>query len=160
MLTDGDNASHEPVCVYGKFDSEDPQRMKELLQDEQFREFLAQGNASFTPIPSERVKLKLSDLERKRRKAIYRKEYRLRPQVQAAIKKRNSDPEVILRRRNYARDPEVQSRKRELARRRRLTLRLFETDYPELYTSVREKAIIRLNESKAPKAGDWISYSK
>lgn len=102
---------------------------------EKLEEFFSSSETTglrVTKLADGRVRERLPLSEIKKRRAKYRQEYRQRPAVKLAIQKKNSDPEVVKKRKEYARRPTVQRRKRHLAKRRRLALRFLEKENPEL----------------------------
>jgi hypothetical protein len=94
------------------------------------------------PFKLQKIKPLKSREEIRAKRREYRRQYSQRPEVQAKIKKRLSDPNVIAKRKEYSERKEVKERKKQLAlRARQIKSKLKET-YPEIY----EELVGELNQ--------------
>jgi hypothetical protein len=80
-----------------------------------------------------------SKKEKDEKRRAYRRDYMKRPHVQEKVKKRMSDPEVIMKRKHYADREDVKERKRILAAKARKIKNLLKEKNPELYKTCLEE---------------------
>ncbi len=86
------------------------------------------------------VKKMKTDEEKKASRAVYRKDYAVRPHVLAKQKARLEDPKEKKRRAEYSAKEEVKQAKREKSKKGRIITRLLKTKCPKFYEELLEKA--------------------
>jgi hypothetical protein len=111
------------------------------------------GKMEISTIEPELVRVKLSDLEKARKKEAYRSEYRKRPEVVAKREARNESEELRKARKEYAQQPEVKARKMELAKARRQMLKTFKEQHPREYSNIK-KTLYKPIERKRPRKSE------
>lgn len=90
-------------------------------------------------IESDRVKVKMSNAEKQKKKREYRKNYYSRPEVIEKMMEKTSDPEERRKRLAYASDPEVKERKREMSKKRRLMLKVIQEENHDYYKELKDR---------------------
>lgn len=106
-------------------------------------------NLGYGPIK----KLK-SQKEKDENRRQYRKEYMTRPKVQAKLKERLADPEVIKKRALYANREETKQRKKDLSSYSRKIRRELIKNNPELYDEYLNKILEEKEEKKGVSVKD------
>lgn len=85
------------------------------------------------------IRLTKSKEEKDKAKRLYRRNYAKRPNVQAKIRERLSNPAMKLKLKAYSERPDVKERKKLLASRNRATRNALKYEHPDLYKEIIKK---------------------
>ena len=88
---------------------------------------------------SDKVKVYLSETEKKRRQKIYRQGYQQKPSTIQKRQERERDPETIRKRKERDADPDVRARKKRLGKVKSLALRTIKENHNDFYRTVLEE---------------------
>lgn len=99
-----------------------------------------------------RVRILLSEEDRKKHKTEYRENYVKRPEVIDKRKAKENDPVQKAKREEYSKDPAVKERKADCTKARQAVTRKLKKTNPELYKKLREEAESEVKEIKKRKS--------
>lgn len=101
--------------------------------------FASDGTAVDCEYKVASIRLTKSKEEKDKAKRLYRRNYAKRPNVQAKIRERLSNPEMKKKLKSYSERPDVKDRKKILAARNRAARNALKYDHPDLYKEIIKK---------------------